>query len=335
MEIRKVQVTGGSSYVISLPKNWIKNLNINKNDPLGLIVQQDNTLLVTTKISGEQTEITKEFNLENINESDFLFRSLIGANIAGFDNIKIYSKNRFPPFVRTVVRKFTLMTIGQEVIEESDNVIIIKDLLDPVEMPFNNTIQRMYVIAKSMFQDSIRFIKDQDTTLAEDLISRDNDVDRLHWLIARQCNIILRNANMADKMEITMGMILNYFLISKIIERIGDHAVNIVKNFQNISDKKLDTKIVEMLDSASTLAFEIFDKSIESLFKKNIKTCNECIESVPGLSSLCEEIKTHVFSQKGIIAISLGYIVESIERTGEYGADIAESVMNHLIRGKT
>ncbi len=41
MEIRKVQITGGSSYVVTLPKDWAESLKIKKNDPLGLIVQPD------------------------------------------------------------------------------------------------------------------------------------------------------------------------------------------------------------------------------------------------------------------------------------------------------
>jgi len=334
MEIRKVQVTGGSSYVISLPKTWINSMKIQKNDPLGLVTQPDNTLLITTRISGEEIEITKEFDTDSINKPDFLFRSLIGAYIAGFDNIKIKSRVRIPPFARMVVRKFTQMTIGQEVVEETDNTIMIKDLLDPVEMPFNSTIRRMYVIVKSMFEDAIKVLEERDETLAEDVASRDNDVDRLHWLIARQCNIILRNVNLAEKMDISTGMIINYFLISKIIERIGDHAVNITANVKNLENKKLDNKIIKMIKSASKIALNIFDKSLESLFKKNMKISNECIEDVPKLVSTCEKINTYALSQKGIIAISVGYIVESIGRTGEYAADIAEGVMNHLVRGE-
>ena len=30
MEIRRVQITGGSSYVITLPKEWIRKVNIKK-----------------------------------------------------------------------------------------------------------------------------------------------------------------------------------------------------------------------------------------------------------------------------------------------------------------
>jgi phosphate uptake regulator len=202
-----------------------------------------------------------------------------------------------------------------------------------MEMPFNSTIRRMYVIAKGMFEDAISTLKNRDDSLAQDVISRDNDVDRLHWLIARQCNTILRNVHLAEKMDITPGMIINYFLMSKIIERIGDHAVRITKNIQNLGEKQLDPEIVEMLDSASKLAIGIFDKSMESLFKKNMQTCNDSIESVPKLVKLCDKINNLAFSKKGIVAISVGYMVESISRTGEYASDIAEGVMNHLIRG--
>ena len=332
MEIRKVQMTGGSSYVISLPKSWIKSLNINKNDPLGLVTQPDNTLLITTKISGEQIEITKEFNVDRIDEPTFLFRCLIGAYIVGYDNIKIKSNKKMPPFARTVVRQFTQMTIGQEVVEETDSSITIKDLLDPLEMPFTSTIRRMYVIVKSMLEDAIETLKEWDNVLAEDVISRDNDVDRLHWLISRQCSILLRNVNLAEKLDITPGIAVNYFLISKFIERIGDHAVNIVKNIQNLEEKKLDKKIIEKIDTSAELSLQIFNNSIQSLFEKKMNASNQCIETIPKLVAQCEKINTLALSQKGIIAISVGNIVESIRRASEYSGDIAECVINHLIR---
>jgi len=40
-------MTGGSSYVITLPKDWVESTHIRKNDPLGVIVQPDGTLLIT------------------------------------------------------------------------------------------------------------------------------------------------------------------------------------------------------------------------------------------------------------------------------------------------
>jgi hypothetical protein len=36
--------------------------------------------------------------------------------------------------------------------------------------------------------------------------------------------------------------------------------------------------------------------------------------------------------QKGIIAVSMGYIEESIRRVGEYSGDLSEYVINYLVK---
>ncbi|MCD6448352.1 MAG: phosphate uptake regulator PhoU, partial [Thermoplasmata archaeon] len=226
------------------------------------------------------------------------------------------------------------VTIGQEVVEETNNSITIKDLLNPVEMPFDKSIRRMYLIVKNMHKDAVSILKNRDKTLAEDILSRDNDVDRLHWLIARQHNIVSKDVNLARKMGITAEKVANYFLISRIIERIGDHAVRIAKNILNFIDEKVDEKIIDTIEAASNCALEIFDKSMESFTERDMKSANKNIDSLTELVSLCEKINTIALQQKGAIAISIGYIAESIRRTGEYASDISECVINHLINEK-
>ena len=43
MEIRRVQMTGGASFVVTLPKDWAEQQKIKKNDPVGMTVQPDGT----------------------------------------------------------------------------------------------------------------------------------------------------------------------------------------------------------------------------------------------------------------------------------------------------
>jgi len=59
MEIRRVQMTGGSSYVVTLPKEWISEMRIKKNDPVGLIVQPDGTLIVSKKQRTNRSSVLK------------------------------------------------------------------------------------------------------------------------------------------------------------------------------------------------------------------------------------------------------------------------------------
>ena len=331
MEIRRVQMTGGSSYVVTLPKDWIKSLKVKKNDPLGLLMQSDGTLLVTTKMTQDKTHRIKEFDVNDTTNQTYLLRRLIGAYISGYTSIKIKSSKRMPPPMRVIIRKFTQTTIGQEIVEETDTTITLKDLLNPTEMPFDKTIRRMHIIVKSMHEDAMRALEENDRKLAEDVISRDNDVDRLHWLVARQHNIILRNVSLAEKMDTTLEVSSICFLISRIIERIGDHVVRIAQNILNLVDDKLNKEIVERIHSASELSLDIFNKSIGAFFRRDIKASNENIDSVSRLESLCEEINTLALQQIGVTAISIGYIVESIRRVGEYAEDISEIVINYLV----
>jgi len=331
MEIRRVQMTGGSSYIITLPKEWIKKSKIQKNDQIGLITQSDGTLLITPKIDREQTQKIKEFDTSNITNQNFLLRRLIGAYIAGYNQIIIKSKTRMSPQVKMIVRKFTQNTIGQEIVEETESQIIIKDILNPAEMPFDRTIKRMHIIVKGMHEDIMTAIQRNDKKLAEEIIQRDNEIDRLHWLIARQHNIILQNVNFAEKMGITIELATTSFLISRIIERIGDHVIRIAQNSINITEEKIDDTLLEKLQNASQISLEIFTRSITSFLRRDVKAANENIESVLKLENKLKEINKQTLKQKGEHVISLGYIVESIRRIGDYSSDISEHIINHIV----
>jgi len=331
MDVRRVQMTGGSSYIITLPKEWVKKSNIEKNDPVGILTQSDGTLLITSEMNKRSQQRTKQFEVTDKSNVTFLFRKLIGAYISGYDSIIIKSQARMPTQVRKTIRKFIQTTIGQEVVEETDNKIILKDLLNPAEMPFNRSIKRMHIIVKGMYEDVLNSIRTKDKKLAEDVILRDNEVDRLHWLIARQNNIINRNVNFAEKMGITIEEAITSYLLSKRIERIGDHILKIAENYLTIMNKKIDEKLINKIISSGKFSIDILNKSIGSYSKKNIKEANEDIELVETLNKKCEEVQTIVLKQDPIIALHAGYIIESIGRIGEYAEDISETVINHLV----
>jgi len=329
MEIRKVQITGGSSYVITLPKEWIKSLNIKKNDSLGLIVQKDGTLLVTPDKVIEKKRKEKEFIVDSDTDKTYLFRLLVGAYVMGYSDIVIKSKSTMPPQIREAIRMFTQIAIGPEIVDEETNLFVVKDLLSPMEMPFEKTIKRMYSLVESMHKDAIKSLKTNNKDLAENVVSRDFEVDRLYWLATHQYNVILTDIMLSKKMGLNQEDASYYFLISRILERIGDHAAILGENVLKVIDK-LNPDIIKGIESASSFSLEIFSNSFESHFKKDIKKANENIDSVEKLLEKCEEINNKALNL-GIEAVPVVYIVESIRRTGEYSGDISEHTINYLI----
>ncbi len=330
IETRKVQQTGGSSFIISLPKEWIEKHKIKPKDTLGILSQPDGNLLVSPNINSEDYIRSKDFDVDNISDSNYLFRILIGMYIMGYTIITIKSSKKFEPFIRDTIINFTKIAIGPEIIEESNNIIKIKDLLNPKEMPFEKTLRRMYVLAQDMHENAIKALNSGDKTLAEEVIKRDDEVDRLHWLIGRQSHIVLRDIILCQKMGITLEDISHFQSIGRFLERIADHSVKIAKNVLLIDFQKIDKEILTDLSKASIIALKMLGSSLDAWLNKSINLANENINSVKKLIDICENIYFKL-DKVAEFSVPIGYVIESIRRTGEYSVDISEVIINKFI----
>ncbi len=328
IEARKVQKTGGSSFIVSLPKEWINKHEIKAKDTIGILSQPDGNLLITPYMSSEKKIKEKIFDIEEIKDPDFLFRLLIGAYIMGYTVIKVISSKKFNSEIKETVRGFSKITIGTEIEEESQNYIKIKDLVDPTEMPFEKTIKRMYILANSMHEDALKALETGDKALAKNVIESDDDIDRLNWLVERQAHIVLRDIILCQKLDITLEDASNFKFISRFLERIGDHAVKIAKNVILIDYQKIDKEIYNNIMKASEISLELLNMSLDAWLQKDLNLANENIESIKKLTNVCNTIKINPNSE---YLVEIGFIIESIRRTGEYSSDISEIIINNLI----
>ncbi|MCK4717200.1 MAG: phosphate uptake regulator PhoU [Thermoplasmata archaeon] len=330
MEIRKVQMTGGSSFIITLPKEWTKAQNIKKNEPLGLVLQQDGTLLITPKITGEQTHRKKVLHIDDIDDQDYFFRLLVSSYVMGYSEIEVKSGSAVAPWALDIIRNFVQVAVGPEIVEETDRFVVIKDLLSPTEMPFDKTIRRMHNLARNMHQEAIQALLKNDESLAKRVVTTDTEVDRLNWLVFHQYNIVSRDANLIAKMGMTIEDANFYFLVSRLIERIADHASRIAKNSIRINKPSKEMK--DDISRASEAAIELLNGSLGAWFKKDPMEANNVLGRVTPLVDECRNISDAAREKTTAKGIPAAYIAESIRRTGEYSGDIAEIAMNYLIK---
>ncbi|MBN1800274.1 MAG: phosphate uptake regulator PhoU, partial [Candidatus Lokiarchaeota archaeon] len=331
IETRKVQQTGGSSFIVSLPKEWIRKYGVKKNDILSIISQPDGNLLVSPRIESRTIAKIKKIDLDDISSSNFLYRLLIGAYIRGFSEIVLSSSRKIDSSIRNVILNFTQIVIGPEIINETNNEIVLKDLLNPKEMPFEKTIRRMYILSETMHEEAIKALKTRNTQLAEDILKRDNDIDRLHWLIGRQSNMVLTDIILAQKMGVNPDEANFFHLISRLLERIADHAVYIAQNVLILLENSLSEIIIESISNASELSMNMLINSLDAWLRKDITRANDNIDLVSELRNACEKVTIGPEINHLEQSIALGYIVESIRRTGEYSADICELIIDYLI----
>lgn len=331
MDIRRIQMTGGSSYVLTLPKSWIESLGIRKNDPLGIVEEQNGTLIITKNISEEKIERIKTIKIKETTDPTYFLRMLIGTYIAGFSTIIIRGEDGIPLKLKVKIREFTSMVIGPEVIEETETMILLKDLLNPLELPFKNSLKRMFVLVKEMHKDSMEALITGNHDTADDVIARDNDIDRLFWLISRQNNMIMNNIYLARKMDTTISHVMPHYLISRILERVGDHAVRIAWNSKLISKEEAGEDLLQMIQNAGISSLKLFEKSLESFFVNDAQMANRTIELIHNLEEQYSDINHEIRHLPTEVALPIRKISDSIRRFGEYSTDIAEIVINYAI----
>jgi len=327
IETRKVQITGRSTFVVSLPKKWVKKVNIESGDSLVLMPLADGTLLVNPKLSKQDVPIEEHVELEP-QDMDDLTRTFIGAYLAGYDVITIKGHKQLLRSMRRNIRDLSHKVIGMEIIDDGNHAVTVKDLLDASDLSLLKGIKRMYSITRNMLQDSLAALTENDADLADDVTGRDDQVDKLFWLIAKQYNLIVKNVFFASKMDIKPQEALGYLLIGRSVERIADHASKIARNAKNVDDGKA---VIEDIATAGTELIDLLDDTLNAFYLNKLAQANTVVSTLEAFQQRIEPLKEEVLSSKADAAamISLAYIIDSLERTRSYATDIAEAAINH------
>lgn len=330
METRKVQFTGNSTYTISLPKDWIDKMGIRRGDVVGLLRDERGTITITPSIDARKNYRAKTINLKDETPAH-LERMLIGTYVMGFDTITVRGKDRIDNTVKEKVRLFTRSVTGVEIVEETINSIIIKDLSDPMELSQEKGVRRLHLIVRSMAMDAMDALQKGDHPLAVDVINRDSDADRLYWIIMKEHNMMTKDPRLAERLKMTIEESNAYFQIARYLERIGDHAVQIAKSVTAISDYALPKDLLAKYRSTLDYALKMLDGSISAYFKSNAEDANDVIDRRDGLKNALREISISIQKIKGEEAIQLALIEESVRRIAYYATDISEVTINYCM----
>jgi phosphate uptake regulator len=328
VETRKLQKTGGSTYIVSLPKQWVVSSSLKEGDPVSITVD-DNGLLILDPSLGARRQAQKAEVVVEEDENDVhLMRRLIGLYISGHDEIIVMGKGRIPPETRKTVRDFSRKVIGSEIVEESGNVISIQDVADHSNLDMRKILRRMHLMSRSMHTDALDALLKGDTELAGDVVARDDEVDRLYWFMAKQRSMILRDPTVARKMGVGVQDSSFYLAASKALERIADHASRIAYSVSSIRGEKMPEKIVKEMQTYGSKIISVLDSSVESILRNDLKMANQVADEQEKLRESGERIIHEIMEQRSKAVVPLALVVESLERTGMYSADIAETAIN-------
>jgi phosphate uptake regulator len=328
MEGRKLQLAGKSTFLVSLPKRWVTNAGLKAGDTLFVDTESDGSVSIRMRSASRPAVRRKTFVEQGEETREHLRRKLIGAYISGFGLIEIRFSPPRGPFVRKVAREFCRQVIGPEVIEETPGGILIQDLSDPSELSSDRCLRRMHLTVRAMLDDAFGALTAGNETLAHDVALRNQDVNRLYWMVAKQYHLAHAGPLDGSRAPAVQG----HRLIAKLLERIGEHAQRIATSgVPRAGERGLDPKLTEQLSLARTSAVAILDKAFNALVTRNIEAANEAIDARAEHQKLIDALAHRVAGRKGPSLLPLGTIVDSLGRVAVCAAEIAEEAIDLAI----
>ncbi|MCI4320110.1 MAG: AbrB/MazE/SpoVT family DNA-binding domain-containing protein [Thermoplasmata archaeon] len=328
---RRIQKTGGSTFIVSLPKAWVTSRNLGAGDVLMFVPRPDGSLLLYAD-SGPAGEATKRTVLvSNDMSEDHLFRRLVAEYIAGAPLLEIRTSGRMQARTRNVVRGFAQRMIGPEILEETSEAVVLQDVVGANPLPIPQVIRRMHQMVRAMQADAMAAFRTQDAGIAKDVMERDWEVDRLHWFVQKQVTTALRDARTLTSLGLTLPECATYLLASRVMERIADHAVRIASTVAVFGKEKPPPSVVAELEGLATGASQSLTTALEALEGKKVDEANEVVDAAERLARQREKILQELATKRGRVAVGLAYVLESLERSALYAADLAEIAINHAV----
>jgi phosphate uptake regulator len=331
---RRIQKTGGSTFIVSLPKTWVVSRGLHAGDVLLFTPRSDGSLTVYAEDSPRVDSIRRVVQVTNDMIEDHLFRILVAEYIAGAPLLEVRTPGRMSPHTRDVIRSFTQRMIGPEILEETADAVVLQDVVGTNPLPIPSVIRRMHQMVRAMQTDAMAAFRSQDQSIARDVVERDWEVDRLHWFVQKQVTTALRDARMLTSLGLTLPECSTYLLASRVLERIADHAVRIADTVEMLGKEKPPPSLVNELESLSAAASSALAEALDALEAKDIARANAVVDDAHRVTREREKILRELSTKRGRLAVSLAYVLESLERSASYASDLAEIAINHAVENR-
>ena len=196
-------------------------------------------------------------------------------------------------------------------------------------------VVRMSHLVEEQISNAILALNNYDIELAKQVIENDNKVDKLDVKIDKLCQKIFA---LQQPVATDLRYIISSLKINNDLERIGDHAVNIAKRIDALSDYTNFSKEfgVDEVANKTVLLYKDVDQLIKT---HNLVLASDIFQNAIIIKDNChkisEKIIEEMMQQKEVIVVATNImiIVNLIERIASYSTNVAESII-FVVEGK-
>ncbi len=319
--VRRVQLVGGTTYAVALPKDWAVSHGLVKGSRLRLTVLPSGQLLIEPYREDERRGESRHVRVE-YSPGDYSggIRRIVSYYVAGADVIEIAYPEEAAGEVERLVDQLRNILLGVEVLEVEPGVYRLYAVLDDYRMGFWDAYRKMRRAVTGMMESLETAITRGDSRLASEVAKRDDIVDRLYLYLVRQLTRSLLLGSTVGNLDLTPAEAPHVFLGVKSLERIGDHTT-IVSTLASRSIRGL-TQLTRYMGELRGIVSE----AARLLEEPSLEEANRWANQASRLARELRRVRDENTSNP-----PLSHAALSLARISGYAQDILEAAIDRTI----
>jgi len=279
VKVRKLQLVGGTSYMVSIPKEWISKYRLKQGDEI--ILQEHEEFVIIRPSQKEREEIRVEVDRIPSHDKTSLKRFISSVYSLGVDRVVLQYENIGKHI--TEVSEISRQFIGMEVLDHTNNSIVLHIFTIP-DFDVVTIIKRMYQILCGILNEIKRnlFTKEREIVeILNDKINRyEEDFNRFYLLSIRLVNRGMRKTTISEWDE--LRFMLGARMVAKFYEEIADTLLVLSRYIweHSIDVRKEIYGFIVELEEALDQGFEAFMSSDIAQSQNYISFVEEILDKI-------------------------------------------------------
>ena len=332
MERRKVQKVGGSTYTVSVPKDWAHEHHIEAGEDVHIYTHGDGSLVVrSSRTDGEGlAERTVELDDEAPETIEQVLRGLCAA---GFDEITLAAPAGFDDDQRRRVTSVARDTVGLQVVAADESAVTVRSLLDAADVSVQQSVLQLQFIALSLHRSAVDMLVTGENSGPTELRERAAEVHRLAGMVVRHFNRSLTDFEETDALGVSRPALFTHCRVAREYERLADDSVTLAGVAESV-ERPLPDGFGESFEAVATDARTLVEDATGLVLEEaTVDEVTDLLGRSESVAAALETVETALFETASGADPRLLRALDSVGRTAEGGRAVARAALGATTAG--
>lgn len=311
---------GGGTVLISLPKGWAKKNGVIRGSSVAVEEVSGRRLMVKPIEEGTkmaEREVVIEYPRESLS---YVTNDVTGAYLMGNNAIRVEGKRIISREDRAKLKAAVTRLVGLEIVDEDAKNMSLQFLLDPAALDPEKIVRRMASLISGMLRDSAEGAK-HDRALLAQVGERDDEVDRLYFLLVRTIRTATIDPEVAERYKLAPIECLDYRVLASYLESLGDAVAEFAKRAAGEEfGKDVATQLVQFLDTLERMG----DVAVSSFLARRRVQPGRTRSEVAAMREGLGELSKGMVGMKGTSTGMMVDLLALLERVASIFVDISD-----------